>query len=300
MHLRILSLLGLFLISLPLQDGSPSPESLHTRALAILATADPDFSEAAALLKQAADKGLPRSQRSLGELYRDGRGVPKDPSMALALFRKAADAGDARAQAHLGTMYADGVVVNKDEKQAVNWYRKAAAQDDAYGQLGLGVMYMNGRGVSKDLKEAVNWFRKAAEQGVPLAQFALGSIYASVDRQEAIQWYTKALQQGFELARAPLEALRNSVVLSPAEAEALLTKKMVPVDVPLARAARVYGAVQIEIYVDVQGKVNSYKVVSGHTLLQKGAVETVRALRYKPLLVNGQPRPFTTIVVVDY
>ena len=144
------------------QDAKETPQALYNRALAVLALPNPDFSQVASLFQQAADSGLPRAQRSLGELYRDGRGVSKDSSIAFDLFRKAAVAGDSRAQANLGDMYVEGIVVKKDHKQAVEWFRKSAAQKDPSGQLALGAMYINGWGVKKDAKEALKWYREAA------------------------------------------------------------------------------------------------------------------------------------------
>ena len=111
--LVLIPALVLSTLASPVQDGA-TPDALYMKALAILSGADPDFAQAATLLKQAADQGLPRAQRTLGGLYRDGKGVAKDDAAAVDLFRKAADKGDAIAQTDLGNMYMQGVGVQKD------------------------------------------------------------------------------------------------------------------------------------------------------------------------------------------
>ena len=309
MSLLRLTFILIFGTSIFAQEAPLSPDALYSSGLAAMLPGNPDYAKAAEFFRKAADRGLPRAQRSLGEFYRDGRGVPKDLKEALKLFRKAADRGDALAQNNLGLMYGAGLGVKKNEKAAVKWFKKAAEGGDPSGQLNLGVMYANGRGVSRNPQEALRWYRAAADQGSPLAQFALGSIFERgfVDiprnRVEAITWYTKALQQGFEGARAPLIALRNSAdppLLLESEAAASLLTPIVRAEVALARSARVRGDVAIEILVDTQGLVKSYNLLSGHALLNQAAIEAVLPLRYKPHVVNGQPSEFITVVTIKY
>jgi TPR repeat protein len=61
-------------------------------------------------LREAAEKGDAEAQYSLGLMYREGRGVPKDDVEAEDWFRKAAGQGFAKAQDSLAVMHRDGVV----------------------------------------------------------------------------------------------------------------------------------------------------------------------------------------------
>ena len=97
----------------------------------------------------------------------------------LDTLRQAAEQGNAAAQFSLGLMYADGEGVPKDDAEAVRWYRLAAEQGQAAAQYNLGVRYAFGQGALKDDDEAVKWFRLAAEQGRPDAQFNLGTMYTN-------------------------------------------------------------------------------------------------------------------------
>jgi uncharacterized protein len=168
-------------------------------------------------LKKAAEAGDSSAQKSLGEMYRDGDGVPKDNMLSyfwfslravsdydlgmleermtpeeikeaankvIAWLRKAAEAGNAEAReglgrmyCHLGDIYRSGDVVLKDYKEAAKWFQKAAEQGDSEAQERLGFMYFNGQGVPKDYKESRKWYQKAAEQGRADAQAMLGAMY---------------------------------------------------------------------------------------------------------------------------
>jgi TPR repeat protein len=58
--------------------------------------------------------------------YSDGK-----YSQAVKWWRKAAEQGDARAQYNLGQMHREGQGVPQDYAEAVKWYRKAVEQGDA-------------------------------------------------------------------------------------------------------------------------------------------------------------------------
>ena len=79
--------------------------------------------------------------------------------------RGAAEQGAAAAQYDLGNMHREGEGVPQDDAEAVKWYRRAADQGNASAQFNLGVMYAKGQGVPKDDTEAVKWYRRAADQG---------------------------------------------------------------------------------------------------------------------------------------
>ena len=101
----------------------------------------------------------------------------KDSDKSFGEYSSLAKRGDAEAQLHLGNMYKKGKGVPKDYQEAVRWYREAAEQGEAKAQLHLGDMYMDGKGVPQNYQEAVRWYRKAAEQGKANAQYILGVMY---------------------------------------------------------------------------------------------------------------------------
>ena len=128
-----------------------------------------DVSTGSGLLSRGARRLKTTSVFSTAEA-RAWRRIPVEE--AVRWYRKAAEQGFALAQSNLGNAYRKGEGVAKDPFEAVRWYRKAAEQGLAQAQFNLGSSYYNGEGVAKDLAEAVRWYRKAAELGHPNAQRA--------------------------------------------------------------------------------------------------------------------------------
>lgn len=58
---------------------------------------------------------------------------------------------------------------------------------------------------------------------------------------------------------------------------------------PLAKAARIQGAVKLEGIIAKNGAVVQLKVISGHPLLVKASLDAVAQWRYTPTLLNGEP-----------
>ena len=125
----------------PLNTGAREPVQAQTFEQSLAAYKRKDYRTAFAGFKRLAEQGHARAQFSLGVIYADGQGVPKDEQQEMAWYRKAAEQGDAVAQFNLGLMYADGQGVPKDQQQAVVWYRKAAEKGHAGAQSNLGAMY---------------------------------------------------------------------------------------------------------------------------------------------------------------
>lgn len=97
-----------------------------------------------------------------------------DYANAARYFLKAAEQGDAEAQFSLGNMYAEGHGVPRDEQQSASWFRKAAELGFSPAQVNLGVMYTQGQGVEQNLVEAHKWFNIAGgavdEEGMDLRE----------------------------------------------------------------------------------------------------------------------------------
>src|SRR3712207_2540369 len=74
---------------------------------------------------------------NIGQLYKLGRGVPKDDAMAIDYYRKDAAKGHIPAASNLGTLlYRSG-----DKAAAVRFWQQAAAKGDARAQHMLGVLH---------------------------------------------------------------------------------------------------------------------------------------------------------------
>jgi protein TonB len=69
---------------------------------------------------------------------------------------------------------------------------------------------------------------------------------------------------------------------------------------PLARQARVSGTVQLEGVIGTDGRLKELRVVSGHPLLARAALEAVSQWIYKPTLLNGRPVEVIAPITVTF
>ena len=67
------------------------------------------------------------------------------------------------------------------------------------------------------------------------------------------------------------------------------TRKVEPSYPPLAKAARVSGAVVVELTIDEEGNVIAARAISGHPLLKDGAVAAAKGWKFTPTLLDGVP-----------
>ena len=159
------------------------------------------FSEASPLLDKACSNGNGEACKDLGNLYRDGGGVPKDGSRAATFYSRACDANNGLACTNLGVMYANGNGVAKDDSRAAGLYSRACNANDALGCTNLGSMYWTGRGVPKDDSHAAALYSRACDANNAIACSSLGLCYGTgrgvgKDYDKARQLFTKGCGLG--------------------------------------------------------------------------------------------------------
>ena len=69
---------------------------------------------------------------------------------------------------------------------------------------------------------------------------------------------------------------------------------------PLAKMARIQGTVRLEAIISKDGTIQDLKVLSGHPLLVKSALDAVKQWRYQPTLLNGEPVEVVTEIDVNF
>ena len=69
---------------------------------------------------------------------------------------------------------------------------------------------------------------------------------------------------------------------------------------PLAKMARIQGSVRLEAVISKDGTIQDLKVLSGHPLLVKAAIDAVSRWRYQPTLLNGEPVEVVTEIDVNF
>ena len=99
----------------------------------------PDFKEAFRLYQIDAEKGDGESLRKIGEMYRDGKGVPQSDAKARESWIKAAAPGDVGTLLWLADKYrtGDGRALPVNHPEVIRLLRRAASQGDAAAQAKL-------------------------------------------------------------------------------------------------------------------------------------------------------------------
>jgi len=82
--------------------------------------------------------------------------------------------------------------------------------------------------------------------------------------------------------------------------QGMVIHKVQPTYPPLARTARVQGAVQLAAEIGKDGTVQNLHVLSGHPLLTQAALDAVKQWRYKPYILNGEPVIVDTQITVNF
>jgi len=82
--------------------------------------------------------------------------------------------------------------------------------------------------------------------------------------------------------------------------EGYLVHRVQPAYPPLARAARIQGAVVLRAIISKAGTIENLQVLTGHPLLVPAAIEAVRQWRYRPYNLNGEPVEVETQVTVNF
>jgi len=191
-----------------------------------------NFSQALGIWKPKAEQGDVVAQFFVGQLFREGKGVPQNFREAAQWYQRAADGGHAGAQNNLGYLYANGMGVPQSNEIAYKWMLLAASagQPDALKsaeelakklsvaelaktEAALGWMYQNGLKVARqNSQEAARWYLRAALKGQPVAQNNLAEMLSrgegvSFNPVEAARWYTEAAKQGHYPAQESLGML---------------------------------------------------------------------------------------------
>ncbi|MFM8885825.1 MAG: hypothetical protein ACKOKC_05360, partial [Chthoniobacterales bacterium] len=162
-----------------------------------------DLDGAAMWFKNASDAGDAEGMLYYGECLELGKGVPQDLPSAAALYSKAAALGVTEAKSKLGNMHRNGIGVPKvDQAEAFRLFQEAAADGFLEAQGNLGVMYINGESIPADPAKAVALWKDGAEKGDPMCMhlYAMsleGGALGEPNPNAAREWYIKAAHAGW-------------------------------------------------------------------------------------------------------
>lgn len=155
-----------------------------------------------AILLADAENGQPEAMLTVGTLYEQGIGVPRNLTKALEWYSKAANAGERTAWMRLGVCYEIGIGTATNMNKALAAYTRSADLGLAVAQHKLARIYLRGHGVVKDENKGLDLLFKAADGGEPAAMYDLGHILQSgmygnkAEPEKARAWFARAADAG--------------------------------------------------------------------------------------------------------
>ena len=286
-----------------------------------------DYTAAIRGFRKAAEQGNAVGQVNLGHAYAEGRGAPQDYQEALKWYRKAAEQGYVPAQIHLGTMYFEGRIVPQSYQESVKWFRKAADQGDALGQFNLGHMYRLGHGVFQDYFQAHKWLNLAASlttgEVADHSRLARDNLAEEMTASQvyeaqrlAREWQPKTI--GPETGPLDMNTLKKALEWSlgrdgPADGAFVYTigsgvtmpqilQQTTPSYTDDAIDAKVEGIVILQAVIRKNGRVDSFKVLSGlgYGLEEKAIQEISSRWRFRPGTLHGRPVDVMATIEVQF
>jgi len=129
---------------------------------------------------KASAGGHPLASYLLGELYDQGRGVKKSPSLAFQYYERAADEGQAVAGVKVGLVYRDGdksLGIKKNYIKAIKYFEDGALQAWPPSQYYLADMYRRGLGVPMERSEGLRWLLLAAKKKYAPAMLEIAKVH---------------------------------------------------------------------------------------------------------------------------
>jgi len=176
--------------------------------LASLLSTQKKYPEVVRILELGAEQGEPNCRNWLGQWYRDGENMPKDPQKALVLFRRAADAGLPEAMRNAAGML---LATENSKIEGIKYLEKAAALNDPEALDWLGYCYDLGKGVPKDAVKAEEYYRRSVALGYLEAFCDLGLLLEEKSgpgtRAEAEKLYREAAEKNYAPAQYQLAVL---------------------------------------------------------------------------------------------
>jgi periplasmic protein TonB len=101
-------------------------------------------------------------------------------------------------------------------------------------------------------------------------------------------------------APVPRVATPTRVRVSQGVTQGLLLRRIQPTYPPLAKQARIAGAVVLQAEISKDGSIQNLHVISGHPMLVPSAIEAVKQWKYKPYILNGEPVEVETTITVNF
>lgn len=146
------------------------------------------FADAAALLRRAAEQGVPDAQYRYAKMLERGEGVEQDFLGAARWNQEAAEAGHGRAMHNMGVLLVTGQIGEPDYDRAKRWFELAALHGVADSQNNLALFFERGiGGTAQSLPDAYAWYSILAQSGDEAAPERVAALRSQISSDAASQ-----------------------------------------------------------------------------------------------------------------
>jgi len=182
---------GYNLIHEAAEKGDPRAKSLSGILLCRGTGVEKNTAEGLKILKEVAKGGDPVALSQLGQqLLYNPDGSLRDPKEAIPYLQKAADAGNPWSCGTLGLLYRDGTGLPKDTNQSLRWFTKGAQLGDPYSQFAYGSRLLAEKGPT----QAYPWIKLASDGNCAAAKGPLLECQSNMSPEEITQGDAEAGQ----------------------------------------------------------------------------------------------------------
>lgn len=121
--------------------------------------------DGAALMRRAAEQGIPAAQFRYAQMLQRGEGVSANADTARLWMVRAAQNGNVRAMHAAGAMFINAATTPENQAEAARWFEQAALHGVTDSQFNLALLFQSGYGVPESPADAYAWLLIAAAGG---------------------------------------------------------------------------------------------------------------------------------------
>ncbi|WP_273145510.1 peptidoglycan-binding protein [Oceanicaulis alexandrii] len=148
-----------------LESAAANGDAVARYQLALQQLDEGRFSDAAALMRRAAEQDVPAAQRRFALMLANGEGVPANPASAREWMARAAENGNVQAMHDAGGMFINAESTPDFQAIAARWFEQGALHGLVDSQVNMALLFKEGFGVPESPADAYAWFTIAANAG---------------------------------------------------------------------------------------------------------------------------------------
>jgi localization factor PodJL len=148
-----------------LDEAAASGDAIARYQLAMVRLSEGQLADAAALMRRAAEQGVPDAMRRYGLMLTRGEGVAQDAQAGREFVVRAAEAGNVQAMHDAGGLFINAPETPETQAAAARWFQEAALHGLSDSQFNMALLFQEGFGVPQSTADAYTWFLIAANGG---------------------------------------------------------------------------------------------------------------------------------------